>query len=161
MIKGGDDNGDRIFELDARSPFEAKTWMEEICKATGKYQLKPKNFGNGYESFVGVQSTDKARHASIMIKANASVGQSEPQRRTSTNVLFKRTSLTPSNEGEQTNFEEKNPNAKPLIVSAGGRGGNLLGGRGRGRGNRGSIIMSMAKQEGDETQQNEETVLEN
>ena len=165
VIKGGDDNGDRIFELDARSPFEAKTWMEEICKATGKYQLKPKNFGNGYESFV-VQSTDKARHASIMIKANASVGQSEPQRRTSTNVLFKRTSFTQSSsteQSEQTNLEgEKNTNAngaKPLIVTAGGgRGGsNLLGGgRGRGRGNRGSIIPH-AKQEADEIQQSNDT----
>jgi hypothetical protein len=97
-----------------------------------------------------------------MIKANASVGQSEPQRRTSTNVLFKKNSFTqsPSNEqSEQTSFEEKNPNAKPLIVSAGGRGGNLLGaGRGRGRGNRGSIIPILKH---DETEQNEEAVQEN
>lgn len=119
--------------------------MEEICKATGKFELKPKDLGNGYESII-LQLSDKARHASMMMKANASVGQADViTRRSSANILFKRNDLTQlQEENNQTDKDEKQSNAKPLIATAGRRGSTILtstaGGRGRGRGNRGSII---------------------
>jgi hypothetical protein len=117
--------------------------MDEICKATGKYELKPKSLGDGYESTLILQSSDKARHASMIIKANASVGQSNEARR-STNILFKRNSFA-QEETNQIDTEDKTSTAKPLIATAGRRGSTLLasgavGGRGRGRGNRSSLV---------------------
>ena len=152
VLKGGDDSGDRIFELDAKSPFEAKTWMEEICNATNKLELRPKQIGIGYESFVkqiNKQMNDKMRHGSIMIKANALIGQDggSTNRRGSTNILFKRSSINQSSvleeeQSEQSSEEIINSAAKPppLILSVGKRSSLTNGGgRGRGRGNRSSI----------------------
>jgi hypothetical protein len=151
VIKGGDDNGDRIFELDAKSPFEAKTWMEEICNATNTFELKPKQIGNGYESVakqVNKQMNDKMRHGSIMIKANALMGHEGVNNRRSSanNILFKRSSVNQGaieEEQPEQSLEVINSTAKPLIAFAGKRRESstlINSGRGRGRGNRSSIV---------------------
>jgi hypothetical protein len=126
--------------------------MEEICNATNKFELRPKQIGIGYESFVkqiNKQMNDKMRHGSIMIKANALIGQDggSTNRRGSTNILFKRSSINQSSvleeeQSEQSSEEIINSAAKPppLILSVGKRSSLTNGGgRGRGRGNRSSI----------------------
>ena len=39
VTKGGDEDGMRTFVFEARTPQLCKQWMEELCKATGKFDL--------------------------------------------------------------------------------------------------------------------------
>lgn len=47
--KGGDSRGMRTFVFEARTPELARQWMDEICKASGKFELKGSPQG-GYHS---------------------------------------------------------------------------------------------------------------
>ena len=70
--KGGDSNGMRTFVLEARTPELARQWMDEICKASGKFVLKGSPQGGFHSERIDDRSA--AKHAWLLTGTQTGAG---------------------------------------------------------------------------------------
>ena len=139
--KGGDSQGQKTFNFDAKTGDNALEWMRMICEATKSLVLVPKE--NGYPGYMSVVSEEHAievRKKSMMKMFQSfgvagsptagplgggfagGVGTSSDQ------------SNTPGTSHTGSDIPPPTPFNRPNQLLQGGRGPNFRGGRGSGRG---------------------------
>ena len=123
--KGGDESGRRVFVFEARTPELAHQWMEEICKATGVYNLRARETGNG--GWIGLRNESAAS-----------------KRSTTMNLFSNPVGISTLGGGGGGGGGEGGGDEDPIRRSsiALGRGGAGRGGGGRGGTGRGEAFLT-------------------